>query len=103
MKPTTETSKICLKCKHQKPREAFGVNNATKDGLHYNCRPCAALVRAAWVAKNPGKTAEYARRYRDRDRKQYNHKMRDWARANRDRVRSFDQAIVDRNVAHVNA
>jgi hypothetical protein len=103
MDPAAEALKICAKCKRSKPREAFGVNNATKDGLHYNCRACAALVRAAWTAKNPGRTAEYARRHRERDRPRYNRKMRDWAQANRDRVRAFDQAIVDRNVAHVNA
>ncbi|MFW3171152.1 hypothetical protein [Geodermatophilus sp. CPCC 206100] len=103
MESSTEAPKICAKCKTSKPREAFGVNNATKDGLHYNCRPCAALVRAEWAAKNPGKTAEYARRHRERDRNGYNRRMRNWAQANRDRVRAFDQAIVDRNVAHVNA
>jgi|tagenome__1003787_1003787.scaffolds.fasta_scaffold20275732_1 hypothetical protein len=95
--------KICARCKESKPPSEFGVNRATKDGLHYNCRTCAANVRAEWVAKNPGRTVEYARRHRDRDRKRYNEKMRNWALANKDRVREFNQAVIDRNVAHVNA
>src|SRR3954447_25494329 len=94
---------ICARCKESKPTSDFGVNRATKDGLHYNCRTCAANVRAEWVAKNPGRTVEDARRHRDRDRKRYNEKMRNWALANKDRVREFNQAVIDRNVAHVNA
>jgi hypothetical protein len=103
MEPSSEAAKVCSRCKTSKPLKAFGVNNATRDRIHYNCRPCAALVRAAWAAGNPGKSAEYARRHRERDRKNYNQRVRTWARANRQRVRAFDQAVVDRNISHVNA
>jgi hypothetical protein len=103
MESNSEAAKVCSRCKTLKPPEAFGINNATKDGLHYNCRSCAALMRGAWVARNPGKSSEYARRHRERDREHYNQKMREWAQANRDRVRAFDQAVVHRNVGHVNA
>jgi hypothetical protein len=95
--------KICARCKTSKPASEFGINRATRDGLHYNCRTCAAEVRADWVAKNPGRTAEYARRHRARDRERHNEKMRIWALANKERVREFNQAVIDRNVSHVNA
>jgi hypothetical protein len=91
--------KICARCKGSKPTSEFGVNRATRDGLHYNCRTCAANVRAEWLVKNPGKPAEYARRHRER----YNQNMRNWALANNERVRKFKEAVIDRNVAHVNA
>src|SRR4051795_9772805 len=95
--------KICARCKESKPVLDFGINRATRDGLHYNCRICAANVRAEWVARNPGKTGEYARRHRECDLARYNERMRVWALANKERVRKFNQAIIDRNVAHVNA
>lgn len=95
--------KLCARCKESKPTSDFGTNRATEDGLHYNCRPCAAIVRADWAARNPGRAAEYARRRRERDRERYNQNMRDWALANKERVQKFRQAIINRNVAHVNA
>src|SRR3954451_14600372 len=95
--------KICARCKESKPTTEFGVNRAQRDGLHYNCRTCAKAVRAEWVAKNPGKPAEYSRRHRGRDRERHNRNIRNWALANKERVQEFGQAIIDRNVAHVNA
>ena len=81
----------------------FGINRAQRDGLHYNCRICATHVRAEWLARNPGKPAEYSRRHRARDRAAHNERIRSWASANRERVREFKQAVIDRNVTHVNA
>ena len=94
---------MCARCKKSKPVSEFGINRAQKDGLHYNCRRCATNVRAEWAARNPGKTAEYSRRHRDRDREGYNQNMRTWALMNKERVREFNKAVIDRNVAHVNA
>ena len=95
--------KLCARCMESKPTSEFGVNRAKKDGLHYNCRSCAATVRRAWATKNPGRTAEYARRHRNRDRARHNERMRAWALANKERVQRFNKAVIDRNVAHVNA
>src|SRR4051794_29367038 len=95
--------KICARCKESKPKSEFGVNRATRDGLHYNCRICAATVRREWATKNPGRATEYARRHRARDRERYNERMRAWALANKERVQAFNKAIIDRNIAHVNA
>jgi hypothetical protein len=43
-------SKICSKCKIEKPLSDFSINKNAKDGLNYKCRPCqnayGAMIQA---------------------------------------------------------
>src|SRR5579863_7019727 len=34
-------TKICIKCKIEKPIEEFGIRRRSKDGHHYYCKLCA--------------------------------------------------------------
>ena len=36
--------KICRRCKQDKHPKEFGNNASQKDGLHWNCKPCAKLA-----------------------------------------------------------
>jgi hypothetical protein len=46
-------SKICSKCKAEKPVASFSVDRSKKDGLRTTCRDCAKATVAKWTAENP--------------------------------------------------
>lgn len=68
---TTHNTKICSRCKIQKPLTEFGRHKASKDGFMYRCRACGAEVMRE-VRQNPdyrAKEIEYAQREEVRERK----------------------------------
>lgn len=66
MAETTNT-KVCTACTTEKPLSDFTKARATKDGLNYECKPCAcARVNAATEAK--GDAWKVAKREYDRER-----------------------------------
>ena len=49
-------TKICSKCKEEKPIEDFSKRKPSKDGLQARCKTCCAADKA-WQAKNRGVAA----------------------------------------------
>jgi hypothetical protein len=45
-------TKICNKCKIEKPADQFQKNNRSPSGLHHYCRPCMKEISAAYYVKN---------------------------------------------------
>lgn len=66
-------SKVCSKCKIDKPLSDYYASRANRDGLQYICKSCQkeknrlrdrsndAAVKAAWAARNPEKMAYYTK------------------------------------------
>ena len=46
-------SKICARCKCEKPISRFGKNNRAKDGLKYACYDCTNAASDAYRKKHP--------------------------------------------------
>lgn len=73
-------SKICCKCKTEKPVAAFSVDRSKKDGLRTTCRECARAIVAKWAADNPERkkvndAKHHVKRYRvDADKERARHK-----------------------------
>jgi hypothetical protein len=44
--------KLCLKCKTEKPIEAFGKNKNRKDGFYYYCKTCKSIDAALHYKNN---------------------------------------------------
>jgi 5-methylcytosine-specific restriction endonuclease McrA len=71
--------KVCWSCKKEFDESAFGINRATKDGLHKMCKPCHneyarvrnkanpgihALSKKKWNIKNPEKVKAHRKKNR---------------------------------------
>lgn len=63
--------KTCKTCKVEKSSEDFGKNSRSSDGLKHECKQCNTERSRAQRARNPGKSAEYSKRYRERNPKSY--------------------------------
>lgn len=98
--------KRCSKCHQWLPADAdhFTRSNATCDGLYHQCKPCKAVVAAAWRAKNPDyhkqwkaanpeRVRELAAAYRENNRDRLREKSRLYHALRRDEHRSRLAAI----------
>lgn len=55
--------KTCSSCQKSKPKDAFGKNLQTPDGLMYYCKDCAAEKQRAFRRDNPTSAAASRKRY----------------------------------------
>ncbi len=69
-------SKICSKCKIEKPLSDFSINKNAKDGLNYKCRPCqnayGAMIQAHY-RERARKRGKVFREKRAKDNKEVSH------------------------------
>lgn len=71
------STKICTKCKLDKPLSDFYKLTRAPDGHQYHCKACSAVYVTAWLKRHP----EYSRRkehWRKRNRAKYNAYMREY-------------------------
>lgn len=61
----TET-KICGKCKFEKPVLAFSKRTASRDGLQYKCQQCQAEYDAEYYAEHKEEKEKYHAKYREK-------------------------------------
>jgi len=59
-----EPTKICSRCKEEKPRGEFSIASNAKDGLQRWCMPCMRQVALNNYRKDPERKREYSRKYR---------------------------------------
>jgi len=57
-------SKVCTKCKEEKPLVAFGNSRASKDGLQYQCKACKNQYSKQYYQEN----REYYKQYYQENR-----------------------------------
>ena len=57
-------SKVCSKCKEEKPLSSFCSNRTNRDGLHYQCKKCHYEINRRWNNKNKHKKARRNIEYR---------------------------------------
>lgn len=84
--------KICPKCGIDKPFSDYSKCSARKDGVRYECKPCAVKARAEWVAKNPDRARELNRNWIAKDPERNRRRAREWAAANPERKKAADAA-----------
>jgi len=71
-------TKVCSKCKKEKPLSEFYKDKATRDGLHSWCKVCKDTRQRKWFQKNIEKQRERLRPYHRRWRKEHKEKVRNW-------------------------
>lgn len=55
----------CTRCGLTKPPSEFYKATKSPSGLQSRCKECSKEATREWLAKNPGKTAEYCKRYEE--------------------------------------
>ena len=55
----------CTRCGLTKPPSEFYKATKNPSGLQSRCKECSKEATREWLAKNPGKTAEYCKRYEE--------------------------------------
>lgn len=78
-------TKVCAKCKLEKPVEEFGTVRALSDGKRYACKDCYNAVRRDWRNRNKEYVAKQKRGYYYRD----HDKSKEARRARYEQVREW--------------
>lgn len=52
-------TKICTKCKTEKPLNDFGNEKRTRDGKRADCKDCYKKMKKNWIEKNPNYFKEW--------------------------------------------
>lgn len=55
--------KICSRCKQSKPLEEFHKLKREKDGLHFNCKQCSAVMSKGYRTKFKEKVLNDKKKY----------------------------------------
>lgn len=61
-------TKVCSKCKQQKPLYDFCIDKKSKDGFGSHCKVCHALINKMYRDKNKDKIKEKLKEYYQTDR-----------------------------------
>lgn len=121
-------TKVCSKCGHEKPLDAYPFDKRNRDGRWGSCKGCAAAALKAWKSTNAERVKEQAKeraaryraekpdlvrarqqRWRDTHPERARDVSRDWWRRNRDSAndrskeayRKRAEALTNSYVKHV--
>lgn len=79
-------TKICPKCKQDKPIIEFGRAARTKDGKNVYCKPCMQEYRKGWHENNKEEAKEAIKRWTEKNRERVREVQRNWHSANPERA-----------------
>lgn len=57
------TTKVCTKCKQEKPLSEYYKDKRHKDGLYTHCKSCQQALIASWESRNAGKAKAYRKQW----------------------------------------
>jgi len=83
MKTIKCESKVCTKCKEEKPIEMFGMAKGKKRSW---CKVCHNACNKLWLAKNRERKREIDRIYREVNKDEIYNRHKLWVEENRDKV-----------------
>ena len=78
-------SKVCTRCKEDKPLSKFHSHKKGKFGKRSKCKVCYNKDVQTWRDKNPDKVHQYTMTSRNRNRERYRATYNKWQSQNRDR------------------
>lgn len=82
-------SKICTKCKEEKPLSEFYKDKSKKDGLKYYCKECDKKKVTDWQKKNPDRVKQLYSEYYERNRDKVDAKRAEWRDQNKEKVSQY--------------
>jgi len=87
-------SKICTKCKIEKPISCFGKHKKAKDGYRWWCKDCSKENTKEWAEKNPERKKAGDRKYYEKNKEERIQKATDYYRRNRKAVNAYHRKRV---------
>jgi 5-methylcytosine-specific restriction endonuclease McrA len=111
-------TKICTKCKVEKPFAEFYKKKATKDGYRQECKECTKAVNRKYTDANAEKVAEIKReykrnnkeqvlakeaKYREQNREEVRRRSREWGRNNADKRGDYQKRYYSVNKEYISA
>lgn len=77
-------TKVCSRCKEEKPFSDFSKDRTRKDGIRGTCRACAREQNREYYKRNREKTKEQVRKYKEENREKIRELNRKYREENRD-------------------
>jgi len=78
-------TKVCTKCKEEKPLTEFHKDSSKKDGMQIHCKSC----RKQHYQENREHRLDYFKRYRQENREQRSEYNRQWRQENREQMLDY--------------
>ena len=79
-------TKICYKCREEKPLEEFYKNKTTKDGRKSACKICSSQINKLWYQENLEEVINRARGWRNNNREKANAIQRKYDKKNSEKI-----------------
>jgi hypothetical protein len=84
-------TKVCSKCKIEKPVEEFPKDSSKRDGLHNECKGCRKERKVRYNKANSEKQKEYQKEYRKSNPDKIKEYQKDYRKANSDKLKEYDK------------
>ena len=81
-------TKICYKCREEKPLEEFYRDKTRKDGRHSLCKTCSNQRMKLYYQKNSEEIKNRARNWEKNNREKRNASVKKWKDMHRDEIRA---------------
>lgn len=92
-----DNTKVCSKCKIEKPKEAFYKRAGSKDGLRTECRECENSRSRSAYNSNPEYHRTRASNWRNENPEKHSASKRAWKKANPDKVKAYEKKHYQNN------
>lgn len=96
-------TKVCTKCGEEKPVSEFGKKKASKDGLHYYCKPCNNTYVKKWAKENPQRKAQADLEWRNANKELKKLNDSKYYKANKNKIADYQKEYYLRNKQKVNS
>ena len=87
-------TKICTKCKIERPIELFSKNKKSKDGLEIWCKICRKKM---YIAERE-KRLEYQRNYKKEDEERFKEQQKRWKSNNKEKAYGYYKKYEKKNI-----
>ena len=84
-------TKVCSKCKFEKPVELFHKNKSRKDGLYPHCKICRAEKHKNYYKANSDKLKEYQKEYRKDNSDKLKEYQKEYRKDNLDKAKEYQK------------
>ena len=81
-------TKICNKCKIEKPISEFHKRKDTKDGLGYKCKGCTIIYGKKYYKENKVKIKKYSKEYIEKNKEHFKQYMKDYEQRNAQKLKA---------------
>lgn len=93
------TTRVCIRCATEKPIDSYYVvkSGRQQGNIYTICKTCWRLKGKAWIDNNPGKSGEYTKKYKDKDKEAFLARRREYIAKNKEAHYANHRRWADKN------